>query len=292
MQAGADALRAGNVMLQVFALFARPEWLAQDQLAWVLRMIDRYEQSVAGVSEGVQPVHTRDQLRAANQAGRIAGVLSLEGAGCLSGQPWLLRILYQLGVRGLGLTWNPANELADGCGEPRDAGLTEAGRAVLKEMERIGMWLDIAHLGNTSTREALEAFDGPVMASHANVRARHAHRRNLPDPVIRELIRRRGWIGLTFEASFVAPPPATIEHVFHHLDHILDLGGQECVGFGSDFDGLNTPVCGLESAAAYAGLAERLAERYGSDLADRILFRNLYAFLERSLPEGRAAPVS
>ncbi|GMA61480.1 hypothetical protein GCM10025859_19200 [Alicyclobacillus fastidiosus] len=184
----------------------------------------------------------------------------------------------------MGLTWNDANELADGCGELRGAGLTRAGRAVVRELQRLSMWIDLAHLHDTGVRDILRFTDGPVMASHANARAIHDHRRNLTDDVIREIIRRDGWMGLTFEASFLTDGSTTVNDVFRHLDHVLNLGGAKHIGFGSDFDGTSHAVEGLARSSDYASFAEQLADRYGPDLARQLLFDNFEAFLVRQLP--------
>ncbi|WP_303798006.1 dipeptidase [Alicyclobacillus macrosporangiidus] len=284
LRASYRRLWRGGVCTQVFALYVPPHRQSGTQLEQVLTCIDLFYRGVVRAGQ-VAPVRSREELRQARERGELAALLSLEGGGCLRGQTALLRVLFDLGVRGVGLTWNDANELADGCREPRGAGLTEAGRQVVREMARLGMWLDLAHLSDAGMSDALALTDGPVMASHANARAVHAHPRNLPDEVIRELIRRRGWIGLVFEASFVAPlERASTEDVFRHLDHILDLGGEDCVGFGSDFDGASHPLPGLADAADYAPFAEQVVARYGRDLGEKILWRNFERFLMESLP--------
>ncbi len=283
LEASLPSLAAGHVATQVFALFVMPQADAGGQLHDVLREIDAFYQQIACVPT-VRMVKSRSDLRAARSQGQMAAMLSLEGGGCLQGRVEVLRMLNELGVRGMGLTWNDANELADGCGELRGGGLTRAGRAVVRELQRLSMWIDLAHLHDTGIRDILRITDGPVMASHANARTVHEHRRNLTDDVIREIIRRDGWMGLTFEASFLADGQATVEDVFRHLEHVLTLGGEHHVGFGSDFDGTSHPVPGLARSGDYANFAEQLANRYGEALAKRLLFDNFEDFLMRQLP--------
>ncbi len=283
LRANYHSLREGGVATQVFALYVDPSLDSYTQLAVVLRQIDAFYQQVAILAD-VRAVRSREDLRIARQQGQMAAILSLEGGGCLRGSVEILRILYRLGVRGVGLTWNDANELADGCGELRGAGLTRAGRDVLREMQHWSMWIDLAHLHDAGVRDVLRLTDGPVMASHANARAVHPHRRNLTDDVIREIIRRDGWMGLTFQPSFVGRDPVGIDDVFRHLDHVLDLGGHRHVGFGSDFDGTSADIPGLAASRDYRAFAERLCDRYGQDLAQSFLFGNFEAFLMRQLP--------
>jgi membrane dipeptidase len=146
------------------------------------------------------------------------------------------------------------------------------------------MWVDIAHLADAGVSDILQMTEGPVMASHANARQIHAHPRNLTDDVISELIRRKGWMGLTFEASFVAKGTVGIEDVFRHVDHVLALGGESLLGFGSDFDGTDTSVVGLSSADHYRRFSELVMYRYGDAVGQKLLFDNFEAYLERQLP--------
>jgi membrane dipeptidase len=232
-------------------------------------------------------VRNQSELKEARLRENVASLLSLEGGGCLRGQPELLRMLFRLGVRGMGLTWNHANELADGCREARGAGLTQAGRAVVKEMQRLGVWIDIAHLADAGVKDVFSMTDGPVMASHANSRTVLEHPRNLTDGVIREIVSRQGWMGLVFEGSFVASSKdLSIDQVFQHLDHMLELGAEDCVGFGSDFDGTSHPIPGLTTAADYKPFSEMVLERYGASLGNKILFENFERFLTTILPRS------
>lgn len=280
-----ERLRQGGVALQVFALYASAGLPPHAQWDQVLEELDYYYAAFVAQA-GVTPVVSAADLSAGAKTG-LRGVLALEGAGCLAGQTWRLRTLHRLGVRGLGLTWNWANDLADGCLEARGAGLTSRGREVIREVRRLGMWVDLAHLSEAGIRDVFRMLDGPVMASHANARSVHPHPRNLTDDVLREVFARGGFVGVTFEASFVtaerSPGPAAL---FRHIDHMLSLGGEDNVGFGSDFDGLSRPLPGLATAADYAAFARQIAARYGHALAEKLLIGNLMRFLRSALPSA------
>lgn len=286
LQASARNLLAGGVATQVFALYVSPSLPPGAQMEVVLRSVDAfYETVVRGKS--FLAVRNVPELQNARSQGKVASLLSLEGGGCLRGQVELLRGLYRLGVRGMGLTWNASNELADGCREPRGGGLTQAGRSVVQEMNRLQMWVDLAHLADAGVQDVFSLTDGPVMASHANSRTIHEHPRNLTDAVIREISHRKGWIGLVFEGAFVASPDElSIDKVIRHLDHMLELGAEDVVGFGSDFDGTSNFVHGLENAADYKPFAEMVLERYGTALGNKILFENFERFLMTNLPSS------
>ncbi len=286
LQASYDKLHKSGVGTQVFALFVDPADPDTRQLEDVLVSIDKFYRQV--VSPGlVHAVRSVDELLAARSEGVIAGLLSIEGGGCLRGKPELLRVMFDLGVRGMGLTWNLPNALSDGCMEPRGSGLTGAGREVVEEMGRLSMWVDLAHLSDRGVEDVFSLTNGVVMASHANARQVHNHPRNLSDAVIVELIRRQGWMGMVFESSFVdRGDNVPYTQLFRHMDHVLELGGEDILGLGSDFDGTTTPVSGLADAGDYAAFAAAVKERYGANLADKILFQNFEDFLLRSLPQS------
>jgi membrane dipeptidase len=286
LQASAQNLRHARVMTQVFALFVEPDLPSLSQLNKVLRSIDIFRGGV--VKPGfLRAVASSRDLSSAQKNDEIAGILSLEGAACLQGDPGILRILFELGVRGAGLTWNYANDLADGCLEVRKAGLTAKGVAIIKEMSRLGMWTDLSHLADEGVYDVFRHTEGPVMASHANAREVHQHPRNLTDDVIRHIIARDGWIGLVFESSFVASErTATVRQLLRHLDHMLALGAENNIGFGSDFDGTSNPLTDLSNAFTYRSFGEQLVERYGLELAEKLLHGNLERFLMNALPSS------
>lgn len=290
MQADYESLVKGSVAFQVFAVFVSTRRSAQQQLTDVLGSIGQYYAQFVHTGL-VRPVLWRQDLTASMPSEleidsplAIGGLLSLEGAACLQGSIYVLNALAELGIRGIGLTWNGPNDLADGCMEARGGGLTAAGKRIVKEMESLQLWLDLAHLSDAGVRDVFATNLPHVMASHANARAVHDHPRNLPDDTILEIIRRDGWIGMTFEASFVHTGPATVDSVFRHVDHVLQLGGENHLGLGSDFDGLSTSVLGLSSAKDYPSFAERLRARYGEVIARKLLHDNLMSYFARQLP--------
>jgi len=284
LQASATRLQIGNVQTQVFALFVETHLTSTDQFSNVLAMIDLFYTHVE-LAGKVRSVRNLSDLQTARTNREVAAILSLEGAGCLATDIRLLHILHRLGVRGIGLTWNPANALADGCGESRNAGLTTSGFDMLNEVKRLGMWVDIAHLSDNGVKDVMRCFDGPIMASHANIRSVYHHRRNLEDETIQEMILRKGWLGLTFEGSFLADAQEVdIDSICRHIDYVLKLGGSSILGFGSDFDGLSHVPRELNNSADYVTFANVLVHRYGETLAADLLFGNFERYLNTVLP--------
>ncbi|MBO8128435.1 MAG: membrane dipeptidase [Peptococcaceae bacterium] len=258
----------GGVKVQFFAAFASPRFRGRF-LCRVLELIDTFYQNVQQDSNGkVVLVRNCDDIVHAVNNGCIAALLTVEGGEALEGSIRVLRVLYRLGVRGLGLTWNGRNELADGVDERFTGGsLTGFGVAVVQEMNRLGMLVDVAHLSETGFWKVMDVSVSPVIASHANTRHICDHPRNLSDNQIRALSRQGGVMGITFVPEFVHKDCPSLDALLDHIDHAVQLGGIGCVGLGSDFDGFSGRPAGIEDAAGYEKLVEGLLHR-GYDEAD------------------------
>lgn len=177
----------------------------------------------------------------------IAVVAHVEGAGFLGGDPAYLRLMHRLGVRSLGLTWNDANPLADGCGTGRNAGLTPAGRAVVAQARSLGMLVDVSHVAEAGVRDVLDTAGGPVIASHSNSRRVFDHPRNLADPLVRDIASAGGVVCVAALPDLLATEGRPdLAHVVRHIEHLVDLVGPDHVGIGCDF--VNLPPTMLASA--------------------------------------------
>ena len=156
-----------------------------------------------------------------------------------------MRNFYRLGVRLLTLTWNYPNELGfpNALTECRDKGLTEFGREVVAEMNRLGMLVDVSHLSDQGFYDVAATSSHPFVASHSNARSITGHTRNLTDDMIRILAEKGGVTGLTFARSFLAEPPnCRVEDMVRHVKHIYQVGGIDVIAIGSDFDGTKPPL--------------------------------------------------
>ncbi|WP_169713507.1 dipeptidase [Paludifilum halophilum] len=278
------AAHSSGVGIQVFAVFVPPEVPRSQFLHAALKQVDLFHERILLHGKKVVPLLSREDLIRLKSSGRMGALLSLEGADPLQGDTAHLRLLYRLGMRQVGLTWNHANEVADGIEEERNGGLTRFGRSLVKEMKRLNMVLDVSHLSVRGFWEVIEE-DLPVIASHSNCRAVCSHVRNLGDEQIRALIRREGLIGVTFVPKFVHDDPdqASIEGVLRHIDHICALGGEKCIAFGSDFDGIDQKVPGLEDTGALDGFREILLQRYPEPLVRRWTVENGFQFYFKHL---------
>ncbi|MFZ5816830.1 MAG: dipeptidase [Bacillota bacterium] len=235
--------------------------------------------------EGVRLALTAQDIREAHARGELAVLLNIEGAEGIHGSLALLRNYYRLGVRMMGLVWNHRNEVADGAGEEGSGGgLTRFGREVVREMNRLGMLIDLSHITAPGFFEVLELSEQPVLFTHGNCRALWEHPRNLTDEQIKALAAHGGVFGISFVNSFMNREVATLRTVADHIDHVCQLlGNADHVAYGSDFDGC-TPPPGLEEVTRLPHLtAELLRRGYGEAELARILGGNYLRVFEQVL---------
>ncbi len=203
--------------------------------------------------------------------------LSLEGAEGICCEAERLEELRGWGVRWVNLTWNHPNALSGSCvtGE----GLTDLGRAFARQCWALGMGVDVSHLSDQGFWDLMDMQDGPILASHSCSRALCPHRRNLTDDMARAIFASRGFVGVNFSVHFLGGP-ATAETAADHVLHFLELGGEDSVGLGSDFDGTDMPP-DLSGAEELPNLWRALERRgCGRGLLEKLFYRNLHQFMQ------------
>lgn len=200
-----------------------------------LLMADAIQQEIAESSDKfLQILEPEDISRA--KAGKKIGILfGTEGAEPVEQNLGFLRCYYRLGLRIMNLTWHQRNQVADGVAERSNSGLSNFGRDLVKEMNRLGILIDVSHLGRQGVRDVLEISEHPIIASHSNAWALCAHERNLEDWQIEGIAKKGGMIGVVFVGRFVAEENPTLTHVLDHLDYIAKLAGRDRVGMGPDY---------------------------------------------------------
>jgi len=176
-----------------------------------------------------------EEIFEARKNGKIAVLLGFEGADPVGEDLGNLRNYYRLGLREIQLTWNYKNQVCDGIYEKRNAGLTEFGRELIKEMNRLGILIDVSHINHRALEDTLDASSQPIYMSHTSSRALLDHPRNITDDQAKAITEKGGIIGVCFLPQFVAAGAATVEHVLDHLDHFVEQVGSDHVGLGPDF---------------------------------------------------------
>ncbi|MFH1086780.1 MAG: membrane dipeptidase, partial [Chloroflexota bacterium] len=257
VQINLPTMRAGGIHAGLFAIdvtLARCNHLAYalDGFGYLLRDLE-HSQAEAVI------VRTAADLHAARAAGKLALILAVEHADVTERSLNILRMLFEVGVRSIGLTHNVSSAAADGCLEARDGvGLTQYGVALVREMNALGMVVDLAHASPGAFFHGLEVSGKPVIFSHGNARALCDHPRNLSDDQLRALAQHGGVIGLSFVPYFVDAQAPSLERWLEHVDHIASVAGIEAVGLGSDFDGGGTL---LRDATELPSITEGLLRR-------------------------------
>lgn len=219
---------------------------------------------------------TAQQAEQAFAEGKLAAFLSVEGAELLDCSLERLRWAYEIGVRAVNLTWNHANLLSGSHKEESDRGLSEQGRAFVKEMDRLGMIVDVSHLSDPGFWDVLEVSKNPIMASHSNARDVFFHTRNLTDAQITAIIKNQGIVGLNCFVSFLGDGHVTMETLRRHMDRMLELGGEKTVALGGDWDGCYPLPEGFSGAWNWRDFYEYLsAKNYPDTLLQDLFFNNL-----------------
>ena len=294
-------LRAANVDVVISSLFVSDRFIPEMALRRALDMIAALHEEMAESPGLFSLCRNTAEIAAANARGEIAFLLSFEGLDPIGNDLSLLRVFYELGVRGIGLVWSRRNYVADGCffdpvREGRKGGLTAFGVQVLDEAKRLGMYIDISHLNDEGVEDVFALYDGPVIASHSNCRALAPVMRNLTDDQISRLAERGGVMGMNACSVFVADPDAkavTERDLADHVDHIRSLVGDGHVGFGFDFcDEIRDFAapgphreydCIKGYGASVEFTAELLRRGYGEDVVRSIMGGSFLAFLKQTI---------
>jgi membrane dipeptidase len=228
-------LRAAGVDVQVFPVYLRGDLLPELALRQMLRYIEAFWADLEEDPGPFSPACSLAEISSAVDDGRIAALLALEGMEGLGNDLEFISLCYRLGVRMASLTWNRRTAFADGVGEAESGGgLTTLGRAAIREMNRLGMVVDLAHMAPRGFWDVLAVTEQPVIVSHANARALCDHPRNLDDQQIKALAEKGGVVGLVIFAGFIDPERPTLARAVDHVAYIADLVGMEHVGLGID----------------------------------------------------------
>jgi membrane dipeptidase len=274
-------IQEGGVNCLLFAMYVHPHY--KSRLLRLMQMLDAFQLEVEKNSDTIEITRSYNEIMKTIEQGKIAAIITIEGGEPLEGKIESLRTIYRLGARSLTLTHFPRNELGDGSGGDNGSHLTEFGRDVVEEMNRLGMIVDISHLNETGFWDVMEITKDPVLATHSNCKALCSHHRNLTDDQIKALAEKGGVINLSFCAGFIkenvgfnsdAVNKVTIMDWLDHLDHAVKLVGTNHVGIGSDLDG----GCGfpdLNDATHFPRLTEGMISRgYNDEDIEKILGRN------------------
>lgn len=304
-----ERLKQGGVGAQFWSVYIPgelPGGFARTQL----EQIDTARRIIARYPETFRLALSVDEIRAAHRDGRIASLLGMEGGHAIENSLGALRAFYDLGARYMTLTHNVHTDWADSAAAPpKHGGLTSFGEEVVREMNRLGMLIDLSHVSDGTMDDVLRVSKAPVIFSHSSARAICDVPRNVPDDILRRLPQNGGVVMVTFVASFIDPavarvqeaataeikrrsvglsaderdriekevmakvqmPKTTVAKVADHIEHIREVAGIEHVGIGGDFDGNSFWPEGLSDVSMYPNLFAELIRRGWSDQELKLL---------------------
>jgi membrane dipeptidase len=257
-------LREGRVGGQFWSVYVPGAAIEEGAARFQLEQIDIALELFRQFPEHFELALTAADVMRIFHEGKIASLLGMEGGHAIENSLGALRAFYDLGARYMTLTHGVQLDWADASppGAQAIGGLTEFGREVVREMNRLGMLVDLSHVSDAVMSQAMDVSEAPVIFSHSSVRALRDHHRNVPDSILRRLPERGGVIMITFVPSFLTEADeATVDDVVAHIEHARDVAGVDHVGIGGDYDGIETVPVGLEDVSTYPVLLAELARR-------------------------------
>ncbi len=267
---------------QVFAVWIDDSLRGEEAFRYFRSVAQFFAGETAKNKGTVSFCRTAGELKKAAGSGKRAALLSIEGSAALAGNLQHLYDAKRLGVSLITLTWNGRCEVGDGCGVSDAGGLTPFGKRLVREMNRLCMVVDVSHLSEKGFWDVARTAQRPFVASHSDSKAVCGHRRNLTDEQFCEIAKGGGLVGMNLCASFLSESVASVEDVLRHADHFLNLGGENALAVGSDFDGC-TPVEGLDRVERMGRLCGLLKDEFGREVADRIFWENAFDFFAKNM---------
>ena len=260
-------LRQGMVGGQFWSVYIPPDLEPEEFVRVQLEQIDIARQVIDAYPETFALAESADDVELIFRDGKIASLIGLEGGHAIANSLGVLRAYYRLGARYMTLThWNTLDWADAATDEPRHDGLTAFGEAVVREMNWLGMLVDLSHVSPATMSDALDVSQAPVIFSHSSARALADVVRNVPDAILERLPANGGVVMVTFVPEYLSPDStASVATVADHIDHIREVAGIDHAGIGGDFDGISKTPEGLEDVSTYPVLFAELARRGYSD---------------------------
>ena len=316
LQTDLPRLRAGGVGGQFWSVYVASDLPGHEAVTATLEQIDALHELVRCHPDRLELARTADDVERVARSGRVASMMGVEGGHCIGGSLGALRTLARLGAGYLTITHNDDTPWADSAtGERPHGGLTSFGEDVIRELNRLGVLVDLSHVSDDTMRQAIEVSEAPTIFSHSSARAIADVTRNVPDDVLETVGRSGGVAMVTFVPAFTTAEgaamnregwdvlrrmreeqpddpvavsaamddwferhdvPATVSDVADHVDHVRSIAGVDAVGVGGDFDGAGTMPAGLEDVAGYPALFAELRTRgYRDEELKKIAGRNV-----------------
>jgi membrane dipeptidase len=255
-------LRQGGVGGQFWSVYVPTTLKGPEAVRATLEQIDIVHRMMRAYPDTLELALTASDVERIFGRGRIASLIGMEGGHSIDNSLSTLRMFYSLGARYMTLTHSDHVRWADSASKPPLLnGLSRFGEEVVREMNRLGMLVDLSHTSPDTMRDALRVTEAPVIFSHSSARGVFDHERNVPDEILRLMPDNGGVVMVTFVPTFLSREKATLSDVANHMDHVRRVAGADHVGIGSDFDGITSVPIGLADVSMFPALTAELLRR-------------------------------
>lgn len=281
IQLNIPKMREGGIDVAFFAVDVTRAW--KNHLSYALDAFGWFDAEVKANDTDICIVRNSSEICAAKSQGKLGAVLAIENSEAVERSLNILQSLYNLGVRSIGLTHNPNTWASTGNDEGETGGgLTKFGIQLVKEMNRLGMLVDVSHISERGFWDVLDISSAPIIASHSNCKTLCAHSRNLTNEQLKAITVNGGVVGITFVPGFITEDGwqkrPSITQLINHIEYAIDVAGIDHVGIGSDFDGGGDL---LKDATEFPKIKEGLSDRgYSDEALDKILGGNHLRVIE------------
>ena len=268
---------------QTFAIFIPDSKQGADAVSYYEQVLAYFHKMLQKHADIVEMANTADDIRRITGSKKCAALLSVEGGAVLDGKLENIEKLKKDGVKMMTLTWNGANELASGNVNP-EMGFTAFGREAVREMERQNIIVDVSHLNDKGMEELMGFATKPIIATHSNLRSVCSHKRNVTEEMFKYIVEHKGLCGLNLLHGFVSDEPMkdSKAELFRHVYRMLELGGEDVIACGSDFDGGITSQ--MDNPALFASFGDYMVDHgISRRVSDKIMFENALHFFEENI---------
>lgn len=265
---------------QLFAIWIADTFTESEAMDYFNSAAENFKSQISVNSDVIDLLESKFDF----DSKKITGILTVENGKLLANDLSTLDYLKSKGVRLITLTWNDKNCIGNGAFSEDLSGLTDFGKSVVRKMNDVGVVVDVSHLNDNGFAHVAKIANAPFVASHSNCRSLCNHKRNLTDAQIKIICENKGLIGLNFSKSFISESEEKpFEKLLEHIHHILELGGEDVVCLGADFDGTDVPER-LNGIHFIPGFYNFLADSdLGKKLTDKIFFENAYNYFTKQM---------
>ncbi len=278
-----ERLKSFDSPIQVFSI-----WLEKEKLSnpffYSMEAVDFFKGEVLVNRDYISVAKSYRDLRENIENKKVSGILGIEGCEAFEGEIINIYKFFDVGVRVFTITWNYENELGFGAVTESTDGLKPFGKKAVKVINDLGGIIDVSHLNEKGFYDICEISEKSFIASHSNSKKICGHLRNLTDTQIREISQRKGIIGINLYPYFLEDDGnADIKSVIKHIDHIINVGGENVLGLGCDFDGIDKVPDGIKDVSDIYKLYYEIEDYFGEKIADKIICKNFLSFFENNL---------